>query len=327
MNIKSDYIIFDFKNDKTDYIENKEHNNKGKKFKHIKKDNYIFDYSSKKELTKNDDKHFINSFSNNISEKSLINTSNNIKQDKEKNTGDSHSILKLINKGYSHINNILKLKNTKNKIIFKNIKKKLSVKSTGQQTLSIKSNNFRNILKSLRNNSMSKVILRNDNMNSLESNHTNKNSFFLNDKEKTINISKLQCKGLTMSYRHLNSYNLNQKDINKRLGYLKKSKINKNISSSLISIEQYKKRNNQKIDFPKVSNGFNFNKKQTNFLLNNSLINLSKNIRKEKNIFSQILFYILNNNRDKIENKFEFKLHKPCNINISTLVEMSKKNV
>ena len=334
INIKSDYIIFDFKNNKTDYIENKEYNSKEEKIKHSKKNNIIYDYSSKKEISKNEiakneDNEFINSFSNNISVKSSSIISSNINQRKEIK---AKTLLKFINRGNSHINNLMKLKANKNKIIFKNIKNNSNFKSTGQQTLSVKSNNYNKIIYSLKNNSMSSIILRNDNILSVKANTTRCKDLCLiknknNDKEKNINISKAQFKGLTKSCLQLN--NLSKKNINKKLSDLKKSNIikNKNISSSLVNIEQYTKRKNKKINIPNIVRRFNFNNKESNYLLNNSLINRSKNNTKGKNIFSQILFSILNNNRDKIENKFQFKLHKPSNINISTLLEMNKKNV
>ena len=104
INIKSDYIIFDFKNNKTDYIENKEYNSKEEKIKHSKKNNIIYDYSSKKEISKNEiakneDNEFINSFSNNISVKSSSIISSNINQRKEIK---AKTLLKFINRGNSH---------------------------------------------------------------------------------------------------------------------------------------------------------------------------------------------------------------------------------
>ena len=154
------------------------------------------------------------------------------------------------------------------------------------------------------------------------------------DYEKTINMPIIQNNKNSfkdINNKNINKNNFNKKKMNKRLSYLKKAKLNnkiKNISSSLVSIEQFKTKRNGNI-----VNDINYNNKlriipYDNYLLdkNNFFSGRRNFLCKEKNIFSQIIFSILNNNRDKIENKFEFKLHKPSNINISTMLELTKRN-
>ena len=101
------------------------------------------------------------------------------------------------------------------------------------------------------------------------------------------------------------------------------------MTSSLVSIEQYQRRNNdKKISLVNMTKTINCDKIKIkpylNYIFNKNIIRRNKN--KEKNIISQILFSIVKINREKIEDKLELKFHKPSNINIFTLLELSKKS-
>ena len=179
---------------------------------------------------------------------------------------------------------------------------------------------------------MNYIMSKNELAKTVETNNTNIINSFIskeNNYEKTMNMPLLG--NNKNAIKEISNRRMNKKNMNKRLSYLKKTKLtnkSKNISSSLVSIERFqRKRNDNKL------NNINFNKLRTKqyennlyILNNNNLFSRNKKlVNKEKNIFSQILFSILNNNREKIENKYEFKLHKPSNINIFTLMELYKK--
>ena len=331
LNTKSDYIIFDFKT-KHNFVDlNKNSNNDFNESININKNvNSLLDYKSKEEINKNEEKEHSLNFSNIILSKRLKNISNNININQ---SNKRKTVLKLNIKKNAHINNILKLKNigeNKNKIIDKNFCKKTSLKSTGQQTNSSK--NLKNSVNLWKNNSMNYIMSKNELAKTVETNNTNIINSFIskeNNYEKTMNMPLLG--NNKNAIKEISNRRMNKKNMNKRLSYLKKTKLtnkSKNISSSLVSIERFqRKRNDNKL------NNINFNKLRTKqyennlyILNNNNLFSRNKKlVNKEKNIFSQILFSILNNNREKIENKFEFKLHKPSNINIFTLMELYKK--
>ena len=329
LNTKSDYIIFDFKTKRNFVDLNKNINNDFNESINITKNiNSLLDYKSKKEINKNEEKEHSLNFSNIALSKRLKSINNNIDISQSNNR---KTLLKLNIKKNVHMNNILKLKNfveNKNKIINKNFCKKNSLKSTGQQTNTTK--NLKNNVNLWRNNSMNYIMSKNELAKTVETNNTNIINSFIskeNNYEKTMNMPLL---GKNKN-KEISGRRMNKKNMNKRLSYLKKTKLtnkSKNISSSLVSIERFHiKRNNNML------NNDNFNKIGTKqyennlFILNsNNLFSRNKKlVNKEKNIFSQILFSILNNNREKIENKFEFKLHKPSNINIFTLMELYKK--
>ena len=339
-NIQSDYIIFNFKNDKNGVINNnKENNNNQNKNNqnnnNEQNNNIIFNYSSK-ELHQKEDISFYHTILN----KTLNNTQNNTNnQSKEKII---NPIIKQNQKKNNHINNILKLniKNFKKKNIF-HIRKKSKLISTCQQTqthsLSSKNYSYKNIYNSWRNNSMTSVILRNDIGNSLETYNTNNiNSFNFNERklDEKIFIKSNSC---AKNRRGLYSQVTYTNNKNKTLNNLKKSNIKKNnpFSSKLVNIEQYRRKSKEKkmdlINKLKIMNYYKIlSKNQKNFFINmNNIINMNKSDRsklKYNNGLSQIIFSILKNNRDNFENKFEFKLHKPSKINLSTMLELNKNN-
>ena len=347
INTKSDYIIFDLKTDDNliDIKENKQNNinNKNIKEKIIfsKSSNCLVNYSSQEEINKNEEKESSITFSNTI----LNRTLNNINNLKNTNKINIKNNLKLNEKQNMHIKIISQLKTkikNKGKLIYKSKVKNENLISTGQQTSSPRSNNL-NIKKKFnlfRNSSMNNIMTKKCCSKTLETNNSNNINCFIfkennysNDKAMNMPLL-LNSKNTLNSYREIYNKEMNKKNINKRLNYLKKSNLNnksKSFSSSLVSLEQYKRKKIDKkfvlkemvktinLDQIRVSNYGNL------FLNKNYRFNRNKNVGNEKNSLSQILFSILANNRNKNENKFEFKLYKPSKINISTLIELNKK--
>ena len=335
INTKSDYIIFDFKKDfnlRNSIRKSNKDNNINDNINVLKKNNYIFGHPSKEEINKNEEKETSLNKANMILNKTIHNIKNNSHQS---NTNTINYPYKLDQQKKIIINDILKLKNKNKKSkIFNNIQKKAHFLSKAQQTFSFSSK--QNLIKFWRNNSLNNIISKSDYTNSLQSNiNNNINSFIFKEK----NNSNEKIPNMPALPKNKSSINIDKeiynqkKHINKRLSYLKKAMIKdkiKKMTSSLVSIEQYQRRNkDKKIPLVNIAKTINYDKLRlkpySNYILDKNIIKRNKNISKEKNIFSQILFSIVKLNREKSEDKFEFKLHKPSNINIFTMIELNKK--
>ena len=329
---KSNNILIKTKNifkAKRDSYNNSRKNNHRINYNNSNKKKYLI----KNETNKNEEKDFSVSFNNILLNKTFKSMMNKNLLTLKTNKNKANNYIKLEQKRNEHINKLLTAKYKKGK--------KNSLESKGQQTCQFDYNNNpntnKNSTKFRKSLSAANLLTKKD--------IDNLNNELNNSKEKTDIRPLLQKnKRYHISYSEL-SYNGNQslKNIkcnNRRFSLLNKTSINKikkkkkRLTSSLISIEHYQRKYpRKKVDLSSLIKTISCEKfksrKPENFYIHKTL-NTNKSDRnklKPYNIFPQIVSSILKVNEDKNENVYSFKIHKPSNINVFTMLELNKKSI
>ena len=295
-----------------------------------KKNKCLFEYFQKEEMNKSNMNKFNIQFSNIILNKTLNNSKNS---DLFMKKSCENILLKLSQKKESKLMSIDNYFNKKPKLV-----------STGQQTKinlkSINQNKFKYNLLRIKDKNNSMIDLR------VKINKNNEDKFTnsTESKKRIININSMisdkfanikQMQKIPFIPRKIKSaksiielYSQKEKKQKKIKGHI----INflKNANKYYNNSPEIKRYNNKSLkkDISNIFQKTNYDnliaKNHLNYNNNNNNSNKINNGNADS--FSKILFSIIKSNRDKIENEFNFKIHKHSNINISTMIELNKTN-
>lgn len=294
-----------------------------------KKNKCLFEYFQKEKMNKTNNNRFNIQFSNIILNKTL-NNSKNSKLFMKKSI--ENLIYELNQKKISKLMSIDNYLNKKPKLVSTGAQTKINLKTNNQ-------NNFKYNLLKIRDKNNSMIDLRlkiNKNNEDKITNPTETRNRIININslvsDKIANIEQIQKIPYiprkikrAKSVRELYVEKEKNKKTNKDyiINYLKKSIKSYNNSPKRIryknnSLEKQKSNIIQETDNvkPIAKIYLNYN--------NNNMINKMRNGYTDS--FSHVIFSIIKNNRDKNEKELKSQLHKHSNINISTMLELSKTN-